>query len=70
MPKELKSIDDINDKLLDRTLVVYTKRSGENVKFKFRTKKTLYTLVTSPAEADKIERSISGQGRSIDIIPK
>lgn len=67
MPHELTS-EEITDKILARTLVVYTKRSGEFVKYKLRTKKTLYTIKTTPEEASAIESKIKNAG-NIEIIP-
>ncbi|MHA2251348.1 MAG: hypothetical protein ACXAD7_13385, partial [Candidatus Kariarchaeaceae archaeon] len=65
MPHELKEIDEITESLLNRTIVAYSKRSGEYVKFKLRTKKTLYTIKASPDEASAIENKINSSGHSI-----
>ncbi len=67
MPHELTS-EEITDKILARTLVVYTKRSGDYVKYKLRTKKTLYTIKTTPEEASAVESKIKNAG-NIEIIP-
>ncbi|MHA2090061.1 MAG: hypothetical protein ACW98K_04310 [Candidatus Kariarchaeaceae archaeon] len=70
MPHELSSVDDLTEDLLKRTIEVYSKRSGEFVKFKLRTKKTLYTIKITPDEAANVEARIAGSGRSIEIIPQ
>lgn len=67
MPHEL-TFEEITDKILARTLVVYTKRSGDHVKYKLRTKKTLYTIKTTPEEASEMEAKIKNAG-NIEIIP-
>lgn len=67
MPHELTS-EEITDKILARTLVVYTKRSGDNVKYKLRTKKTLYTVKATPEQAEEVENKIRSAG-NIDIVP-
>ena len=67
MPHELTS-EEITDKILARTLVVYTKRAGDYVKYKLRTKKTLYTIKTTPEQASEVEAKIKNAG-NIEIIP-
>ncbi len=70
MPHELKSLEDLTDEILNRTIAVLTKRSGEYVKFKIRTKKTLFTLKVKPDEASGVENKINSSDRPIEIIPQ
>ena len=65
MPKEI-TIDEI-DAILPRTIKATIKRSGEFVKFKLRTKKTLFTIKTSLEEADAVEKIITSGGKAISI---
>lgn len=65
MPKEI-TIDEI-DAILPRTLKATIKRSGEFVKFKLRTKKTLYTIKTSLEESEAVEKKITSGGTAISI---
>jgi hypothetical protein len=67
MPHEITS-EEIPDDILARTLVVYTKRSGDYVKYKLRTKKTLYTYKVLPEKAENIETKLRSLG-SIEIVP-
>ncbi len=67
MPQELKSIDQINDALLDRTVEVRVKRAGEKVKVKFRTLSRLYTIKVDPAQAREIEARAKSKG--INVVP-
>ena len=68
MPKEMKEIDDLTDEILNRTLEVYTKVAGDFIKYKFRTKSTLYTLKVIPDEISNLETRINSV-KNIDIIP-
>ena len=68
MPHELTTQEEITDKILGRTLVVYTKKSGDFVKYKLRTKKTLYTFKAQPDQVEDVESKIRNAG-NIDIIP-
>lgn len=69
MPKEIMEPDNITDELLNRTLVVYSKLDGDVVKFKFRTKKTLYTVKVDQKLASSIEDKIKSK-TNIEIIPQ
>ncbi|MHA2501296.1 MAG: hypothetical protein ACXAE3_00285 [Candidatus Kariarchaeaceae archaeon] len=69
MPAELQSIDDLTDSLLERTYEVYRKGSEHGmIKYKFRTKKTLFTLKVEQAGAAAIESRIEGSGNPIEIV--
>ena len=69
MPHELESIDDIDDKLLARTFEVYRKGiGGDMIKYKLRTKKTLFTIKIESASASKIESKIEASTHPIEII--
>ena len=68
MPHEFTSQEEITDKVLARTLVVYTKKSGDSVKYKLRTKKTLYTFKAQTDQVEDVESKIRNAG-NIDIIP-
>ena len=68
MPHELTSIDEIDDKLLERTFVVYRKGTGDQIKYKLRTKSTLFTLKVDQDDASDIEGRISDSGFPIEII--
>ncbi|MHA2029391.1 MAG: hypothetical protein ACW99A_06700 [Candidatus Kariarchaeaceae archaeon] len=67
MPHEITS-EEIPEDILARTLVVYTKRSGDFVKYKLRTKKTLYTYKVLPDQAEKIETKLRSLG-NVEIVP-
>mgnify|MGYP001425529903 CR=1 FL=1 len=45
MPRELNSMEEIDEKLLSRTSLVYRKAVKEGVKYKFRTKRTIFTYL-------------------------
>lgn len=66
MPKEI-SFEEIDDRLLGRTLEVRSKNAGDFVKFKFRTIKHLYTVKVESKDADKVINLVND--KSIDIIP-
>lgn len=69
MPAELQSIDDITDTLLDRTFEVYRKNvAGGMIKYKFRTKKTLFTLKVEQASASEVESRIESNSSPIEIL--
>lgn len=68
MPHEITTKEGITEEILKRTLVVYTKKSGEAIKYKLRTKKTLYTFKAQPDQVEDIESKIKNAG-NIDIIP-
>lgn len=57
MPKEI-TVEDL-EKILPRTLSAYVKRSGDHVKYKLRTKKTLYTIKTDLDNVSNVEKIIS-----------
>ncbi len=65
MPKEITA-EEI-PAILPRTLAAYVKRSGEVVKFKLRTKKTLFTIKTTPDEASTIEKIITSSSNSLEV---
>ena len=67
MPKEIK-IEDINEKLIERTTSVYKRRAGDFIKYKLRTKKTLYTIKVPTSESDAVEKAITTSGKNVDII--
>ena len=69
MPKEIMEPDQITEDLLKRTLVVYSKLTGDTVKFKFRTKKTLYTIKVNQKQASLVEDKINSRG-NIEVIPQ
>lgn len=68
MPHELKSIEEIDEKLLARTFVVYRKATPDGIKYKLRTKKTLFTLVVDQEGSGEIENLIEGSGQGIEIV--
>jgi len=68
MPSELTSLDEIDEKLLERTFVVYRKGTGDEIKYKLRTKSTLFTIKIPQGEASTIETKINNSGFPIEII--
>ncbi len=68
MPHEIRTQEGLTDEILGRTLVVYTKKSGEYVKYKLRTKKTLFTFKALTEQVEDVESKIKNAG-NIDIIP-
>ena len=66
MPSELKSIDDVTDELLDRTIEVRSIRKGSTVKVKFRTHRHLYTLVVDDDGFNEVSKKINNKG--LDIV--
>ncbi|MCY3411156.1 MAG: hypothetical protein INQ03_05905 [Candidatus Heimdallarchaeota archaeon] len=66
MPKEITK-EEIPS-IIPFTQSASVKRTGDKVKFKLRTKKTLYTIVASTDEADDVESVITSSGKSIDIL--
>ena len=66
MPREI-TIDDLDKKLIDRTHEINKRRSGDFIKFKLRTTKTLYTVKASIEEADEVEKKINSLG-NVEII--
>lgn len=53
MPRQVNSADEFK-KLIERATAIKVVNSGDNVKLKLRTKKTLYTFVTNKTDADTI----------------
>ncbi|MDH5403650.1 MAG: hypothetical protein OEZ01_08005 [Candidatus Heimdallarchaeota archaeon] len=68
MPKEI-TFEQLNDALLDRTIEIYQKKSGDDIKYKFRTKGMLYTLKVPQDQVTKVENLISSNSKSLEIIP-
>jgi hypothetical protein len=68
MPHELQNLDELTDTLLARTLVVYRKGGADMIKYKLRTKKTLFTIKVPQGETTEIETRIEGSGQPIEII--
>ncbi len=66
MPREI-TIDDLDKNLIDRTHDIFKRRSGDFIKFKLRTTKTLYTVKASIEDADEVEKKINSLG-NIDIV--
>ncbi len=66
MPKELKP-EEVTDGIIDNTIVLRKKGAGDFVKFKLRTKKTLYTVKVPMKEADSFEKKILSRGSSIEV---
>lgn len=66
MPREI-TIDDLDKKLIERTHEIYKRRSGDFIKFKLRTTKTLYTVKARVEDADEVEKKIKSLG-NIDIV--
>jgi hypothetical protein len=62
MPIEIKSEDEFLD-LSKRAISCRVKRTGDIVKLKLRTKKTLYVYKTNPDKADILTKRLT-----IDII--
>ena len=60
MPKEILNIEDLGP-IIERAIECRTKRVGDLVKLKFRTKTTLYTIKVTPEEASQIESEISSR---------
>ena len=60
MPKEILKIEDLGP-IIERAIECRTKRVGDVVKLKFRTKTTLYTIKVTPEEAAQIESEISSR---------
>ncbi len=58
MPREI-TIDDLDKNLIERTHEIFKRRSGDFIKFKLRTTKTLYTVKASIEEADEVEKKIN-----------
>ena len=67
MPKEIH-LEDINEKLIERTLAVYKRKAGDHIKYKLRTKKTLYTIKVPASETDAVEKAITSSGKNVEII--
>lgn len=65
MPKEI-SKEEIAG-ILPRTLAVTVKRTGNDVKFKLRTKKTLFTIKATPDDAAEVEKIINGASQSLEL---
>ena len=65
MPKELKSLQEIDDKLFDRTLELRIKKAKDSVKVKFRTVSKLYTIKVSPEEAENLEAQAKSKGINV-----
>ena len=65
MPKELKSLQEIDDKLFDRTLELRLKKAKDAVKVKFRTISKLYTIKVSPEEAETLEAKAKSKGINV-----
>ncbi len=65
MPKELKSLSEIDEKLFDRTLELRIKKSKDTVKVKFRTLSKLYTIKVTPQEAETIEAQAKSKGINV-----
>ena len=57
MPKEIKSKSEFGE-LVKAATEVRVLRSGESAKVKLRTKNALYTLKTTPAEADALVKGL------------
>ena len=68
MPRELTSVEEIDEKLLSRTSLVYRKAVKEGVKYKFRTKRTMFTYLADVKKTAEIEDKINTSGFSIEII--
>jgi len=66
MPREI-TIEDLDKNLIERTHEIYKRRSGDFIKFKLRTTRTLYTVKSSIEDADEVEKKINSLG-NIDII--
>lgn len=60
MPREILKIEDLGP-IIERAIECRTKRVGDMVKLKFRTKKCLYTIKVTPEEAAQIESDVSSR---------
>lgn len=57
MPREIKSTEDFLE-IAKRAIECRVKRLGDVVKLKLRTKKYLYTLKTTPEEAENLLKKV------------
>jgi len=68
MPHEITSMDEIDEKFLERTFVVYRKGLGDIIKYKFRTKSTLFTIKVDQENSSQLQSKIEGSAFPIEII--